>query len=124
MRIFLGKSQICNMTMFSGAFDKKVFDGNTIVLKISEENGKHKYVSIGGDMVCFFPTNDEIYKYISNMGNNSYSYSITIGEKNIYYLKPHFKFSKKHKIDEDDIDKLFDYDNISNCQKLKTYKVQ
>ena len=32
MRIFLGKSEVCNMTMFSGAFDKKVFDGNTILL--------------------------------------------------------------------------------------------
>ena len=42
MRIFLGKSQVCNMTLFSGAFDKKVF-GNTILLKISEENGKHIY---------------------------------------------------------------------------------
>ena len=54
MRIFLGKCQICNMTMFSGAFDKKVFDGITILLKISEENGKHKCVYIGGDMVCSF----------------------------------------------------------------------
>ena len=36
MGIFLGKSQACNMTMFSGAFD-----GNTILLKRSEENGKH-----------------------------------------------------------------------------------
>ena len=25
MRIFLGKSQACNMTMFSGAFDKKKY---------------------------------------------------------------------------------------------------
>ena len=110
------------MTMFSGAFDKKVFDGNTILLKISEENGKHKYVYIGGDMVCSFLTNDEIYKYISNMGSNLSRYSIAIGEKNIYYLNPHFKFTKKENIDEDDIDKLFDYDNISNYQKLKTYK--
>ena len=54
MKIFLGKSQVCNKTMFSGAFDKKVFDGNTILLKVSIENGKHKYVYIGGDMVCFY----------------------------------------------------------------------
>ena len=25
MRIFLGKRQVCNMTMFSGAFDKKKY---------------------------------------------------------------------------------------------------
>ena len=41
MRTFLGKSQVCNMTMFSGALNKSVFDGNTISLKISEENGRH-----------------------------------------------------------------------------------
>ena len=70
MRIFLSKSHVCNMTMFSGAFDKKVFDGNTILLKMSEENGKHKALYIGGDMVCSFMTNDNIYEYISNMGNN------------------------------------------------------
>ena len=41
MRLFLGKSQVCNMTMFSGAFDKKVFDGKTILLKLSEQNERH-----------------------------------------------------------------------------------
>ena len=123
MRIFLGKSQVCNMTMFSRAFDKKVFDGNTILLKINEENGKHKYVYFGGDMVCSFLTNDEIYKHNSNMGSNLSPNSIAKSEKNIFYLKPHFKFRKKHNILEDDIDKLFNYDNISNCQKLKTYKI-
>ena len=82
MRIFLGKSQVCNMTMFSGAFDKKVFDGNTILLKISEENGKHKYVYIGGDMVCSLMTSDNIYEYVSNMGNNLSPYSLATGEKN------------------------------------------
>ena len=55
--------------MFSGAFDKKVFDGNTILLKRSEENDKHKYVYIGGDMVSSFVTSDNIYENISNMGN-------------------------------------------------------
>ena len=60
METFLGKSQLCDMTMFSGAFDKKVFDGNTILLKISEENNKHKYVYIGVNMLCSFLTNDII----------------------------------------------------------------
>ena len=44
MAIFLGKSQLCDMTEFSGARDKEVFDGNTILLKIGEENNKHRYV--------------------------------------------------------------------------------
>ena len=122
METFIGKSQLCNMTEFSGAEDRGVFDGNTILLKIGENN-KHRYVYIGGDMVCSFLTNDKIYKYISNMGNNLTPNSIAIGWENIYYLTPYFRYIKKEKIDVDDIDKLFDYQNISNYQKLKTYKI-
>ena len=118
---FIGKSQLCNMTEFSGARDKEVFDGNTILLKVSEENNKHRYVYIGGDMVCSFLTNDRIYKYISNMGNNLTPYSIAKSWENIYYLTPDFKFTKKENIDENEIDKVFDYQNISNCRKLRVY---
>ena len=70
MRIFLGKSHVCIVTMFSGAFHKNVLDGNTILLKISEENGKQNFLYIGGDMVCSLMTSDNIYEYISNMGIN------------------------------------------------------
>ena len=52
----------------SGAFDKSVFNGNTNLLKISEESDKHRYLYFGGDMICSSLTNDKIYKYISNMG--------------------------------------------------------
>ena len=62
----------------SGALDKSVFDGNTVLLKISEENGRHRYVYIGGNMICSFLTNDNIYRYTSNMGNNLTRYSIAI----------------------------------------------
>ena len=79
MQTFIGKSQLCNMTKFSGAKDREVFDGNTILLEIGKENNKHKYIYIGGDQVCSFLTNDRIYKYISNMGNNLTPYSIAIG---------------------------------------------
>ena len=99
MKTFLGKSQRCNMTALSGAYDKGCFDGNTILLKVSVENGKNKYVYIGGDMVCSFMTSDNIYEYISNMGNNLSPYSIATGEKNYYLLAPNFSFIKKDKID-------------------------
>ena len=33
VNVFVSKSQLCSMTEFSGAFDKKGFDGNTILLK-------------------------------------------------------------------------------------------
>ena len=55
------------MTCMSGAFDKSVFDGKTILLEISEENDKHRYVYIGGDMIYSFLTTDNILKKISNM---------------------------------------------------------
>ena len=55
---FVSKSQLCGMTEFSGAEDKEVFNRNTILLEIGKENNKHRYVYIGGDMVCSFLTID------------------------------------------------------------------
>ena len=103
MESFLGKSQSCTMTAISGAFDKGFFDGNTILLKVAIENGKNKYVYIGGDMVCSFLTSDNIYEYVSNMGNNLSPYSFAIGEENYYLRAPNFGFIKKDKIDYDTI---------------------
>ena len=108
METFLGKSESCMMTAYSGAFDKKFFDGITILLKISEENDKHMYLYIGGDMICSSLTNDKIYKYIPNMGNNLTPYSIAIGYENIHFLTPYFKYVEKENIDEGDDVELFD----------------
>ena len=101
METFLGKSKSCSMTTLSGAFDKACFDGNTILPKVGIENGKNKYVYIGGDMVCSFLTSDNIYEYISNMGRNLSPYSFAIGKENYYLLAPNFSFIKKDKIDYD-----------------------
>ena len=99
MGTFLGKSKSCNMTALSGAFKKACFDGNTILLKVAIENKKNEYVYIGGKMICSFMTNDNIYEYVSNMGNNLSPYSIGTGEENYYLLAPNFSFIKKDKID-------------------------
>ena len=122
---FIGKSQVCNMTRFSGARYKEVFNGNTILLEVGKENNKHKYVYIGGNMVCSFLTADAIYKYISNMGNSLTPYSIAIGWENIYYLTPYFRIIKKENIDVDDIDKLFDIDyvDITSREKIEINKI-
>ena len=42
METFIGKSEDCNMTEFSGARNREVFNGNTILLKVNEENNKHR----------------------------------------------------------------------------------
>ena len=60
LRTFLGKSEVCYMTLISGALDKSVFEGNTFLFEIREENDKHRYVYIGGGMLCSFVTNDKI----------------------------------------------------------------
>ena len=54
-------------------------------------------------MICSFMTSDNIYDYISNMGNNLTLYSIAIGKENYFLLAPNFSFVKKDKIDYDTI---------------------
>ena len=108
----------------SGAFDKACFDGKTIVLKVGKENGKNKYVYIGGDMIYCFLTNDNIYEYISNMGNNLTPYSFARGEENYYLLAPNFSFTKKDKIDYDDILKgIYVPDSDLPFEKLELCKI-
>ena len=125
METFFGKSQLCDVTEFSGARDKEVFNGNTIFIKVSQENNKHRFVYIGGDMVCSFLTNDRIYKFISSMGNILTPCSIAIGWENKYYLTPYLRFIKKDNIDVDDIDELFDidYDDMMNREEIKINKI-
>ena len=131
IEIFIGKSQLCDMTEFSGAKDKGVFDGNTILLEIGKENNKHKYVYIGGDMVCSFLTNGKIYEYVSNMGNKLSPYSVATGEENYYLLAPNFKFIKKDMIDYDaildgiyvpDSDLKESFEEIELCKIHSNYK--
>ena len=124
MKTFLGKSQSCTMTSLSGAFDKGSFDGNTILLKIAIENGKNRYLYIGGDMVCSFMTSDNIYEDISNMGNNLTPYSVATGKENYYLLAPNFSFIKKDKIDYNTIlDGIYVPDSDLPFEKLELFKI-
>ena len=54
-------------------------------------------------MECSFLTNDNIYEYISKLGNNLIPYSIAVGDENIYFLTSHFEFIRRDKIDYDDL---------------------
>ena len=62
LRTFLGKSEVFHMTIMSGAVDKSIYDGNTILLETSKEKNKHRWVYIGGNKICSFVTFDDIYK--------------------------------------------------------------
>ena len=73
-----------------------------------------------------------MYKYISFMGNNLTPSSIAIGDENIYFLAPHFKFIKRRKINDNELLKSngnsvdpFGY-HVLNCgdclfRKLRIY---
>ena len=89
---------------------------------------KNKYVYIGGDMVCSFMTSDNIYKYVSNMGNILSPYIVATGSENYYLLAPNFSFIKKDKIDHDDIlkgiyvpDSDLPFEKMELCKILSNY---
>ena len=79
----------------SRALYKSVTNRSAQLLKISEECDRHRYVYIGGNLICSFLTNDNFYKFISSFGNNLTPYCIATGDENIYFLTPHFKFLEK-----------------------------
>ena len=54
-------------------------------------------------MICSFPTNDNFYEYISNMGNNLTQYTVAVGDENVHFLTPQFKFSKSEKIKDNEL---------------------
>ena len=99
LRTFLVKTEVCDMTLMSGALDKSVFDGKTILLKISEECDRHRYLYIGGEMLCSFLISDVNRQYIPNMENILTHYSIALGDENIYFLTPLFKLIRRERID-------------------------
>ena len=59
LRTYLSESEVCDMTTMSGSFDTSIYDGNTVLLKIFEDD-RHRYVYIGGDTISPFLTNDNI----------------------------------------------------------------
>ena len=61
--IFIGKSNACLLTDFSGAGDKIVFDGNTLLLEC--ETSEHVYIP--GLEIFQFKTDDKIIDCISLM---------------------------------------------------------
>ena len=94
--LFIGKSKVRPMTDFSGARDKNVFDGNTLLL----ECGGNEYVYIFGLEITKLKIDDKIIDYISLIGNNICPYAIIVGEKYTYFIAHHYKFIENNKIEE------------------------
>ena len=94
---FIGKSEVCSLTQFSGAaYKSSGFNGNTLLLEC--EN--NEYVCISGLEITKFKIDDKIIDYISLMGNNMIPYAIMVGEKYTYFLYHRYKFIENDKIEE------------------------
>ena len=81
-------------------------------------------------MVCSFMTNDHVYEYVSNRGNNLTPYSVATGEENYYLLAPNFSFIKKDKIDYNtildgiyvpDSDLKYSFEELELCKIHSNY---
>lgn len=80
-KIFIGTSPLIKMTDFSRGYGK-YFDGNTILLLLSNNN----YIYIENSIEQF-KINDQIEHYYSFVGNNDIAYPMAIGKKNIYFFE-------------------------------------
>ena len=131
LNIFIGKSHLNDMTEFSGARDDSIWDGNSILLELeaiedevsinqqaNEEQPQKSvststYIIIGNRGVYSFQTEDKIFKFTSNVGNNQVPYAVAYGERNIYYLSDRYQFIPYDSIHDDDIRKKIPEMNVS-----------
>lgn len=80
-RVFVGESTPNNMTHALGT-DKQEFDGNSILVKLSEKN---TYLHIGRSLLTF-RTKSPVVRYESPLGNNDVPYPYAVDEQGNYYL--------------------------------------
>ena len=94
--VFIGKSNVCPLTQFSGAANNSSeFHGNTLLIEC--ENNEYVYIS--GLEIIKFKTEDKIIDFISLMGNNMTPYAYAIGEKYTYFIYHRYKFIENDKIE-------------------------
>jgi len=81
--IFIGKSVINDMTIFSGAKDDPKFDGNSILLELDPNSLEYVYI---GECIYSFKAYSKIIVYESPVGNSSVPYPYAIDESRNFYL--------------------------------------
>jgi len=80
LAVFIGKSPVNDMTLFSGGHGPK-FDGNSILIKIDHLT----YVFIG-ESIFSFTSYSEIINYVSPVGNSDVPYPYAVDDHDRYYL--------------------------------------
>ena len=81
--IFIGKSIVCPMTIFSGARDDPEFDGNSILLELNPNTLEYIYI---GESIYKFKAYSKILSYDSPVGNSSVPYPYAVDENQNHYL--------------------------------------
>lgn len=109
--IFIGKSELNDMTRFSGGYGDK-FDGNSILMKIDEPvSGKFKYVHIGIN-VFEFTTDEPIVRYVSSVGNNSVPYPYAESQNWCYCMSNNIKTRVHDHPDREKKGEVFDSNDM------------
>lgn len=116
LQIFIGKSPLNEMTIFSGGYGEK-FDGNSILLKM-----KDYYIYIGNTIKSFKPLYD-IKEYVSHVGNSDVSYSYAIDINNNYYLMLNNILIKNNYINDENKDDIYRYYYTSIVPKFESFPV-
>lgn len=80
-KILIGKSSGKSETCDHAEKDAKLFDGNSILLQITNT----KYIFIGHEIFSF-EMNDELDKFYSPVGNNDVPYPLVLGKEYVYFL--------------------------------------
>lgn len=96
-----------NNTHYLGA---KWARGNSILVKVKS----HSYIEIGSD-IYQFETNDEIYDYFSEIGNNDVPYPIALGTENTYFMVDY------HYVPNSQIKMEITYDNVEKGRLMGYY---
>ena len=121
--IFIGDSNVCPTTEFSGALNNPNFDGNTILLECEDS----KYIYISGLDVFKFRTDDKILDYITLMGNNMIPYTFVVGDRYTYFISTHYNYFENVKIQKGTLlhlsnDSMDPYDYHLSKNSLNCFK--
>ncbi len=102
-------------------------EGNSILLKIrnnkKQNTNNYKYVYIGHNMYEFEIESDDIFESFYSLVDQSISYPILIGKKNIYFLLDYVFIPRKHFPKNINLEDSYNYYYESANLKLYDYEL-
>ena len=113
--LFIGKSPKNAMTTSSGGYGEK-FDGNTLLIQVSEST----FIHIGGNIIQF-SIKDQPMKFVSPVGNNDVPYPYLIGSKNTYLLAENVFIPNDERTKQDPYDQYYGH-SLSKTEQKKNEK--